>query len=320
MSQVTQTEKEKKRKKRGVYISSFFHIAIIALSLYPFMSMTVEKEKGITIAFEPAYVEKFKPPPPPPKPKPITQEQSAASEAPPEAPDMPEAQTAPAPEPEPTPPDPVPEPTPAPQPEPVPEPKPAPAPKPTPKPVVTQPQPTTPPAPKETKPQATKSNEPVDKPTKPKQTEGTGKSDKPAENPKSPTNPSKGTSSSSNETGGNPPRPGKGTDGKSPDPASGLGDGEEEQGGIGDMSGRRMIKRANLESIVKKNGRIEIYICIDRYGRVMTSKASIARSTIKDKDILQAAANEAKKMRFSPDAKAPKKECRYIPFTIEGAD
>ncbi len=319
MSQIVQTEKEKKNKKRGIIVSSIFHVILIALCIYPFMSMTIEKEKGIVINFAPEYVEKFKPPPPPPpEPKPISQNQSAASEAPPEAPDMPEAQTAPAPEPEPTPPSPEPEPTPAPQPDPVPEPKPAPTPKPTPKPAVTQPQPTTPPA--SEKPQGSKTDKPVDKPTKPKQTEGSGKSTKPTDNPSSPTNPSKGTSSNSNEEGGNPARPGNGDSGKSPTPASGLGDGEEEQGGIGDLGGRRVLKRADLKSIVKKNGSIVIYICADRYGRVVKAQAVKSKSSIKDNDILIAAARKAKEYRFDRSPSSAPKDCMEMKFSFSDVE
>ena len=321
MAKIEDTQQEKKNKKRGWFFSFCFHALLLLICWIPFMSVDTEP-KPEAIVIDLGYI----PPPPPPLPPPpeepkemeITEEKSAASEAPPEAPELPPEQTASPPEPEPTPPDPEPVPTPAPQPDPEPEPAPMPDPEPAPAPVETAPAPSPVSAPE--KP-TVKSNEPKpEKPTKPKQAEGSGKSDipEPTKAPKSPEKPGTGTKPVPvPKPAGNPARPGNGTSGNSPDPASGLGDGEE-QGGTGDLGGRNILRRPKLNSIAKQDGRITIYVCADKYGRIVKAQAVKSQSTIKDKNILLAAAQAVKsEMRFSPGRGT---DCMYYKVKIEGTE
>jgi len=88
----------------------------------------------------------------------------------------------------------------------------------------------------------------------------------------------------------------------------------------GNLSSRRVLKRVDLKSVVKENGTIVIYICIDRYGRVVKSMTVKSKSSIKDDETLLAAAKAAKGFRFNPSPESPAKDCMEMKFVIENVE
>jgi len=86
----------------------------------------------------------------------------------------------------------------------------------------------------------------------------------------------------------------------------------------GDLGSRNILRRPNLSSIIRQNGRIVIYVCADKYGRVVKAQAVMSQSTIKDKKTLLMAAGMVKnEMRFSPGKGT---DCMYYKIRIQGVD
>jgi len=82
--------------------------------------------------------------------------------------------------------------------------------------------------------------------------------------------------------------------------------------------GRNILRRPNLSSIVKENGLIVVYVCADKYGRVIKAQAVKSQSTIKNVNILFLAAKKVKsEMRFSSGEKT---DCMYYKVRIGGVD
>lgn len=85
---------------------------------------------------------------------------------------------------------------------------------------------------------------------------------------------------------------------------------------IGDLGKRNILKGPNLNQIMAQDELIVLYLCADKYGRVMKAQAVRSQSTVKDAEVLLAAAKAAKiQMRFSPGKGT---DCMYYKMQIEG--
>ncbi len=281
--------KEKKNKKRGLMISGFLHSAVLLLCLIPFMSMETfdamldkqDKKKKTTIAvnFTPS--------------KAITESKAKASEAPPKA----EEVTKPAavtPTPEPVKPEPKPVPTPRslPTPKPVvtPTPKPKPSPRPVPRPVVTAPKPNIPAVPV---PKA---------PPKPSASSSTSSSSGSASSTPKASPKGGGAATAANGSAG---------EGKTPGSTEGMDD--EDDGGDG-IFGRKVIYRPNIKNLTKKNGKIQVELCVNRDGKVVSTKYIEEGSNMDDDDLIHATQVAAKKYKFEKDYTVSKKQCGKLTF------
>lgn len=87
----------------------------------------------------------------------------------------------------------------------------------------------------------------------------------------------------------------------------------------GDLGQRKILLRPKFDTnFVKQNGLAVIYICADKYGRVIKAEPVPSQSTIKDEQLLNELAEKIKlEMKFSP-AKQP--DCMYYKVRIEGVD
>jgi outer membrane biosynthesis protein TonB len=113
---------------------------------------------------------------------------------------------------------------------------------------------------------------------------------------------------------------------------SGDGQGEEGEGkfdkgdsgdkgngyieGDGTLS-RKVIKRASVHAMVKKEGTIIMKICVTRSGAVDYVEFDRNGSTITDRDIVDAAIDAMTKYRFEKDYTAPARECGRFRYNIE---
>ena len=137
-----------------------------------------------------------------------------------------------------------------------------------------------------------------------------------------------GTGGSGTGSGGGP---GNGT-GKGSGPGGGTGTGGAGKGsgiggigsglswgtafGEGDLS-RSLIQRSpKAGALAVKEGKICIYLCVDRNGKVVSSLYNQSKSTIKDMSLLTKAQEAAKEYVFAPDIMAPDKQCGNFYFVF----
>jgi len=70
---------------------------------------------------------------------------------------------------------------------------------------------------------------------------------------------------------------------------------------IGDLNNRKILRTVNPDKWTYPKGKVVVYICADKYGRVIKAEPIGNQSTIKDKAILSQVAVRLKKMmKFSP--------------------
>ncbi|MDQ3015555.1 MAG: hypothetical protein M3R25_02380 [Bacteroidota bacterium] len=129
-----------------------------------------------------------------------------------------------------------------------------------------------------------------------------------------------GTGGSGNGTGGGPGNgngPGSGPGGGTG--TGGLGKGSGIGGtaiGDGDLS-RSLIQRSpKAGALAVKEGKICIYLCVDKNGKVISSSYNLAKSTIKDISLLTKAQETAKEYVFAPDIMASEKQCGNFYFVF----
>lgn len=90
-----------------------------------------------------------------------------------------------------------------------------------------------------------------------------------------------------------------------------------------DLSGsgvltRKVIYRANLENIIRKNGTFVVNICVNRSGNVTGAKYNPDGSTITDPVLVRKAMDAATRYKFERDATAPPQQCGRMTFVITG--
>ncbi|MFK7809874.1 MAG: hypothetical protein AB8F74_18855 [Saprospiraceae bacterium] len=148
---------------------------------------------------------------------------------------------------------------------------------------------------------------------------------------------SESSSSSGSSTGGsgtaNNDKPDNGTSSTSGEGNSGTSStGDSDTDGVGnsgtsgnDFEGdglltRKVIKRANLDKIIKKNGKIVINLCVDQNGAVIFTKADKRSSSIKDPLLLKKAERAAGRYRYEKDYTAAKRQCGKLTVIIKGIE
>ena len=96
--------------------------------------------------------------------------------------------------------------------------------------------------------------------------------------------------------------------------SAGTSEGDDEIG-YGPF-GRQVIYRPDVKSLTKENGKIRVELCINRDGKVLSSKHIEEGSTIDDPKQIKNAVTMGKKYRFEKDYSAPKKHCGYLTFVF----
>lgn len=88
--------------------------------------------------------------------------------------------------------------------------------------------------------------------------------------------------------------------------------------GLDGLLDRKLIKRANVGSLAIKAGKVSIFICVDRNGRVISTKYDMATSTIKDADFITKAEAIASSYVFAIAAPTePEKQCGKLAFIFK---
>lgn len=131
-----------------------------------------------------------------------------------------------------------------------------------------------------------------------------------------------GTGNGSGNTSGNGTGPGGGTGTGNAGNKTGVGqngNGTEWQVGLDGFLNRKMIKRANVEKLAEKDGKIAIYICVDPSGKVVGTKYDAVVSTFKDPEFIKRAEACAMSYQWAPDPKAPPKQCGKLTFSFKVA-
>jgi len=118
---------------------------------------------------------------------------------------------------------------------------------------------------------------------------------------------------------------GSGTVGKKGKSDVNLGttDGKADKGDAGmDFSGdglftRRVIKRAEIKHLSKKEGIMVVNLCVNRDGGVVYAQFNKKDSNIKDGNLVAEAIRATRKYRFEPDYTAPEKQCGKLTYIIK---
>ncbi len=83
----------------------------------------------------------------------------------------------------------------------------------------------------------------------------------------------------------------------------------------GDLGQRKILRHANIDVTTDEPGQIVVYICADKYGRVIKAQAVRGKSSIKQADVLLSVSRAIQQqMRFAP---ANQQDCMYYKINIE---
>jgi len=102
-----------------------------------------------------------------------------------------------------------------------------------------------------------------------------------------------------------------------------VGEGNAGEGDTGmDFSGdgifgRKVVYRADVKKLTKKQGKIVINLCVNREGRVVYSKYNPEGSTITDKSLIRDTELTTGKYRFDKDYTADAKQCGKLTFIFD---
>lgn len=120
---------------------------------------------------------------------------------------------------------------------------------------------------------------------------------------------------------------GEGTQGSS-DTGASSSDGDGEFGSDGDGDGfdgeglltRKVVYRANINDLVRENGKLVVNLCVDQSGTVIWAKADARASTLKDPSALKAAEETIKKYRYAKDNTVAERQCGRYAFIVKIED
>ena len=87
--------------------------------------------------------------------------------------------------------------------------------------------------------------------------------------------------------------------------------------GLDGLLNRKLLSRAQVGKLAVKEGKIAMYICVGRDGKVISTKYDIATSTLKDPAFVLKAEACARDYIFAPDATAPEKQCGKLTFIFK---
>lgn len=94
--------------------------------------------------------------------------------------------------------------------------------------------------------------------------------------------------------------------------STGLGD-----SGIGhDLSGRKMVKRPDINDTSQKTGKVAVKVRVDRNGKVISAEYTSRGSTTTDSYLIQLAVKAAKEAKFNSDFNAASEQIGTIYFTF----
>lgn len=269
--------KEEKNKKRGLALTVFLHTAAILVALYPFLISAEEPVQPQQIAVE--FVQ-FK-------------EATAGSS---------KSKAAKATKKSPTP-------KPKKEVKPTPKPKPQPKPNPKPKPVVTSPEPE---KPIETAPKVEKPKK-IEKPTPPVPPAPPAPVEEVAETAEEAIEATSDKVSDTNVSGGKG-ESNEGNDNGSSD-LEGKGEGDDFSGD--GLFKRKVIYRADVRKLIKKNGKISVDLCVNQQGNVISAAYNPEFSTITDPALVEKAVRVTKRYRFEKDYAAAKEQCGRLTFVCK---
>lgn len=114
--------------------------------------------------------------------------------------------------------------------------------------------------------------------------------------------------------------PGEGTGAGSAGKNTGVGqDGNGLEWGVGldGLLNRKLVQRANVGRLAIKEGKVSVFICVDRTGKVISTKYDVAGSTLKDPAFIAKAEECARSYVFAPDMVAPEKQCGKLSFIFK---
>jgi len=123
-----------------------------------------------------------------------------------------------------------------------------------------------------------------------------------------------------NQTGsGSGPGGGTGSGGAGKNTGIGQnGNGLEWGVGLDGLLDRKLIRRANVGSLAVKPGKVSIFICVDRSGRVVSTKYDLANSTNKDAAFIAKAEEVASSYIFAvAPPTSPEKQCGKLSFIFK---
>ncbi len=96
------------------------------------------------------------------------------------------------------------------------------------------------------------------------------------------------------------------------------GDGDEGMDFSGDgIFGRRVVRRADVKSLTEIQGKIVVNLCVDQGGKVVYAKYNPEFSTISRRDLVSRAEYCTKQYRFDKDYTAPNKQCGKLTYIFE---
>lgn len=105
--------------------------------------------------------------------------------------------------------------------------------------------------------------------------------------------------------------------------ANNDGDSALEGEGTGDdFSGdglfkRKVIYRADVKKLTKRNGKITVNLCVDRTGHVISAEENEELTTILDRELVEKAVSLTKRYRFEKDNSAPREQCGKLTFLFK---
>lgn len=80
---------------------------------------------------------------------------------------------------------------------------------------------------------------------------------------------------------------------------------------------RKIIYREDITQVAEQDGVIAVNVCVDRTGKVTSTKYNEEHTTITDKELIKRALYIASDYRFEVDFNAPKFECGMLTFIFD---
>ncbi len=131
-----------------------------------------------------------------------------------------------------------------------------------------------------------------------------------------------GSANTDKPDGGTSSTTGDGDAGKS-DQGDSKTDGQGNSGTSGmDFDGdglltRKVIYRANIDGLIKQNGKIVVNLCVNQDGKVIFSKVDKKSSTIRDPYLLKKGERTASKYRYEKDYTVAERQCGKLTFIVK---
>ena len=80
---------------------------------------------------------------------------------------------------------------------------------------------------------------------------------------------------------------------------------------------RKVIRRADVKSLIKKTGRIVINLCVNRDGQVIYSKVDKEATTLTDPRLIHKAESTAMRYRYEKDYTVAPRQCGKLSFIVD---